>query len=209
MLRARSGLERAKVVASFRPRDFVAEWGLRKGLNDPTCGLSMGDTAEVLARELGITRAEQDAYALRSHRRATSARARLAEEIAAVVVPERGSPLAQDDAVREDQSLERLAKLRPVFARANGTVTAGNSCGVTDGACGLVVVSESRARRSLRDREDRGALAFVRGWSAAGVAPERMGLGPAAALPRALSAAGWRLDELDVVELNEAFAAQV
>src|SRR5205085_12178599 len=104
-------------------------------------------------------------------------------------------------AVRDDQTLEKLGKLRPAFAKAHGTVTPGNACGITDGACGLVVAEQGWAERFLRDRAGRDAqpLARIRAWSVAGVAPERMGLGPAAALPRALAAASWTLDELDVV----------
>ena len=110
----------------------------------------------------------------------------------------------RDDAVREDQSLERLGRLKPAFARSHGTVTAGNACGITDGACALVVAEESWAAE-----HGHAPLARIAAWSVAGVAPERMGLGPVAALPRALQAAGWSLADLERLEINEAFAAQV
>jgi acetyl-CoA C-acetyltransferase/acetyl-CoA acyltransferase len=203
---ARSAGARAVALARFRLGDLKPEIGLKLGLTDPTCGLSMGETAEVLARELGIGRAEQDEYALRSHRLAAAARARLAEEIVPVAVPETGAVLAQDDAVREQQTLEALGKLKPAFARSHGTVTAGNSCGITDGACALVVAERGWAARRWPDGAP---LARIVSWAAVGLDPERMGLGPAGALPAALGRAGWSLAEVDLLEINEAFAVQV
>ena len=208
--KARSLGQRLGALLRFRPADFKPRWGLQVGLTDPSCGLNMGQTAEILARELGISRLEQDMFALRSHERAGAARERLAEEIVPIVPPT-GTVHLHDDGIREDQSPERLAKLKPAFERAHGTVTAGNACGITDGAAALLVCEESWAQAHLAavGREGEGPLARIVGSAAAGVDPRRMGLGPTAALPRALEPAGWSLDELDLVEINEAFAAQV
>lgn len=210
LLRAKTPWARLGVLAGFRPADLRPEWGLQKGLSDPSCGLNMGETAEVLARELGISREEQDAFALRSHERAVAASDRLAEEIVPVPVADTGRVLGRDDAVRPEQSLEQLARLRPAFDRRHGSVTAGNACGITDGACALVVAERGWAERHAARR--RGApqpLARVAAWSVAGVDPRRMGLGPARALPMALAEASWSLADVDLLEINEAFAAQV
>lgn len=181
--------------------------GLKEGLTDPVCGLNMGETAEVLARELGITREEQDAFALRSHQRATEAQraGRLREEIVPVPVPPDYERLAaRDNGVRENQTLEALAKLRPVFDRRYGTVTAGNASQITDGAAAVVVAGAGYVR-------DRGlkALGRLAGWGVAGLEPERMGLGPSRSTPPALKRAGLAMKEIGLVEMNEAFAAQV
>ncbi|MEM7248845.1 MAG: thiolase family protein [Acidobacteriota bacterium] len=204
LARSKSVGAKISTALSFRARDFKPEIALLQGLTDPTCGLSMGQTAEVLARELGIGRDEQDAHAVLSHQRAAKAAERLAAEIVPVVSPGAKTTITADDAVRPEQSVAQLAKLRPVFARQRGTVTPGNACSVTDGACALLVADEAWA-------EKRGLTPLARlvTHSVAGVAPERMGLGPAAALPRALKSAGWTLDELGLVEINEAFAVQV
>lgn len=208
--RAKGAPARAAALARLRPADFKPEWGILKGLTDPTCGLNMGETAEVLARELGITRGEQDAFALQSHQRAVASRARLAQECVPVVAPAAAGMLVQDESVRDDQSLERLGRLKPSFARSQGSVTPGNACGISDGACALLVAERSWAERMARSRGGApGAFVTIRGFAWAGVAPERMGLGPASALPRAMDAAGWALADLDLLEINEAFAVQV
>ncbi len=117
------------------------------GLTDAVCGLNMGETAEVLAKEHGITREEQDAFALRSHQRVTMARKKLAEEIVPVPIPPKFQAMAvQDNGVRENQTMEALAKLKPYFDRKFGTVTAGNSSQITDGGAATLVMSASAAR---------------------------------------------------------------
>jgi len=181
--------------------------GLREGLTDPVCGLNMGETAEVLAREFGITRAEQDAFALRSHQRATEAEraGRLREEIVPVPIPPDYERLAtRDNGVRESQTLEALAKLRPVFDRRYGTVTAGNASQITDGAAALVVAGSDYV-----DAHGLKPLGRIAGWGVAGLEPERMGLGPSRSTPQALKRAGVSMKEIDLVEMNEAFAVQV
>ncbi|KAA0252595.1 MAG: thiolase family protein [Acidobacteria bacterium] len=179
--------------------------GLKQGLTDPVCGLNMGETAEVLAKEGKISREEQDAFALRSHQRAAASREKLAEEIVAVPLPPDFAKLAtEDNGVRESQSAEALAKLRPFFDRKFGSVTAGNSSQITDGGAALVVVSEEFLKR--RKLKPLGRLA---GWGFGGLEPERMGLGPSRSTPPALEAAGVAMKDVGLVELNEAFAAQV
>jgi acetyl-CoA acetyltransferase family protein len=195
---------RLSAATRFRPKHFKPEIGLQQGLTDAVCGLNMGETAEVLAKEHGITREAQDEFALRSHRRVTLARAKLAEEIVPVPVPPRFAEMAvEDNGVRENQSMEALAKLKPYFDRKFGTVTAGNSSQITDGgAATLVMSAKAAATHGLRP------LGKVRGFAFVGLEPERMGLGPAVATPLALKRAGISWKDIGLVEINEAFAAQ-
>lgn len=202
---AKDAPSRIAAAAKFRPRHFKPDIGLQMGLTDAVCGLNMGETAEVLAKEHGITREEQDAFALRSHQRVTTARTRLAEEIVPVPIPPKYDAVAlQDNGVRENQTLEALAKLRPFFDRRFGTVTAGNSSQITDGGAATLVMSASAAK-------SRGyaPLARIRGFAFCALEPERMGLGPAVATPLALKRAGVSWEDIGLVEINEAFAAQV
>ncbi|HKA37382.1 MAG TPA: thiolase family protein [Thermoanaerobaculia bacterium] len=197
--------ERLAAASKFRPRHFKPDIGLQMGLTDAVCGLNMGQTAEILAKEHGITREEQDAFALRSHQRVTVARAKLAEEIVPVPIPPAYDSMAvQDNGVRENQTMEALGKLRPFFDRKFGTVTAGNSSQITDGGAATLVMSASAARA-------RGytPLGRIRGFAFCALEPERMGLGPAVATPLALKRAGVEWKDVGLVEINEAFAAQV
>jgi 3-oxoadipyl-CoA thiolase len=168
---------------------------------------SMGETGENVAARYGVSREDQDAFALRSHQRAVAAAeaGKLAEEIAPIEAPRgRETVLVEaDEGPRPDASLETLAKLRPVF-REGGSVTAGNASTLNDGAACLLIGSERAA-------EELGAepLARVVSTGVAGVDPAYMGIGPVAAVPRALAAAGLTVEQLDLVELNEAFASQV
>jgi 3-oxoadipyl-CoA thiolase len=168
---------------------------------------SMGETGENVAERYGISREDQDAFALRSHQRAVAAAeaGKLAEEIVAIEAPKgRETVLVEaDEGPRPDASLEELAKLRPVF-REGGTVTAGNASTLNDGAACLLIASEQGARRLGAE-----PLARVVSFGVAGVDPAYMGIGPVAAIPRALAAADLSLDQIDLVELNEAFASQV
>jgi len=196
---------RVAAASHFRPRHFKPEIGLQMGLTDPVSGLNMGETAELLAKEHGITREEQDAFALRSHQRAAAARSRLAEEIVPVPIPPDYADIAlADNGVRENQTMEALAKLKPYFDRKFGTVTAGNSSQITDGGAALLLMSGQAARaRGYRP------LGRIRGSAFASLEPERMGLGPAVAVPMALERAGVAWADIGLVEFNEAFAAQV
>jgi 3-oxoadipyl-CoA thiolase len=168
----------------------------------------MGETAENVAERYGVTRAAQDEFALDSHRRAVTAveSGRFDDEVVPVPVPQpKGDPLTvhSDEQPRPDTSLEKLARLRPAF-REGGTVTAGNSSGINDGAACLVLATKERARELGRE-----PLARVVSVGAAGVDPAYMGVGPVPATRKALERAGLTVKDLDLVELNEAFAAQV
>jgi acetyl-CoA acyltransferase len=166
----------------------------------PGALITMGQTAECVARKYGVSRADQDAWALRSHRRAVDARARgvFDEEIAIEAASTRA-----DDGIRADTSLEKLAALKPAFAD-DGTVTAGNACPMNDGAAALVVATPERARALGLSPLGR-YVAYATG----GVDPALMGIGPVEAVPKALARAGLALEDVDRVELNEAFASQV
>lgn len=205
LARAKTPLKKLAALASFRPADFSPRIGLRLGLSDPVSGLNMGETAEIVARENGITREEQDAFAVRSHERATAAQEKLNAEICPVFLPRNGGKaVTRDNGPRTDQSVGVLAKLRPVFEKNLGTVTAGNSSQITDGAVALLVMSERRAAE-LGFKP----LGRLLGYAYVGCDPARMGLGPVGAIKKANERTGLTLADADVIEINEAFAAQV
>jgi len=205
--RAKTLGQRLKGFLKFRLRHFKPIIGLQVGLTDGFCGLNMGQTAEVLAREFMISRQEQDEFALMSHQRATKAteEGKLREEIIPVYVPPTYEErVDEDNGIRKNQSLEALAKLRPVFDRHNGTITAGNASQLTDGAAAVVVMSYEKARELGYQ-----PLGFIRGYSYAGLDPSRMGLGPSFAVPKLLKKTKVQWKDIQLLELNEAFAAQV
>jgi acetyl-CoA C-acetyltransferase len=178
----------------------------RDGLLDPLCGLIMGETAENLVERYDISREEQDELALESQRKAQAGTAARAAEIVAVDAPgPKGSvvTVTVDEHPRPETTAQALAELRPVF-RDGGSVTAGNSSGITDGAAAMVLMSETRARA-----EGRQPIARVIGMSWAGVPPEIMGIGPVPATKKVLESTGLSLADIDLIEINEAFAAQV
>jgi 3-oxoadipyl-CoA thiolase len=194
---------------SMKIEDTTLGWRFVNPLMKELYGAeSMAETAENVAAEFKVSREDQDAFALRSHRRALAAidAGILAEEIVPVSVPQRrGEPLFvdRDEQPRPDTSLEALAKL-PGVVRADGTITAGNASGVNDGACALVLASEEAAKRhGLTPR------ARVVASAAVGVAPRIMGMGPHPATLKVLAKAGLALADMDLIELNEAFASQV
>ena len=203
LARTKTFMQRAQAIAAFRPSDFKPRIGLLLGLTDPVCNLNMGETAEVLARESGTSRAVQDAFALQSHVRAAAAHGKLAEEICPVFQAD-GKAVTQDNGIRENQTTEALAKLKPQFDRRNGTVTAGNASQITDGAVALLVMSESRAAELGFT-----PLGALTGYAYAGCDPVRMGLGPVFAIAQAEAQTGLKLVDADIIEINEAFAAQV
>ena len=180
----------------------------RDGFLCPLCGQLMGETAENLVREYGILRAEQDAYAAESQRRAAEASAsdRFADEIAPVVIAgKKGNvTVEKDEHPRAGTTVESLAKLSPVFDAEKGTVHAGNSSGITDGAAALILATEEEAQKAGVE-----PLARVVAWTSAGVEPARMGIGPVPAIRALLAKTGRKLADIDLIELNEAFAAQV
>ncbi|HKA24130.1 MAG TPA: thiolase family protein [Candidatus Eisenbacteria bacterium] len=204
--RAKSFPAKVSALLGLRPHDFAPRVAIAEGLTDPVCGLNMGETAENLAKEYRISREAQDEFALLSHQRAVAATdaGRLAEETTPFYIAPKYTPLTEDFGPRRNQTLEALAKLKPYFDRRHGTVTVGNSCPVTDGACALLVMEETRARA-----EGYRPLGRIRSFSFAGCDPARMGLGPAYATPLALDRAGLRLSDIELIEINEAFAAQV
>ena len=202
-----------------------ARWGLkmgnvelvdgmyRDGFLDPLSGLIMGETAENLARQYEITRDEQDAFALRSQQRAAAAidSGRFDAELTPVEIKgRRGEPLTleRDEHPRADTTLESLKKLPPVFDKKSGTVTAGNSSGITDGAAAVVVIGEE-ALKEANHVAGIAPLARIVDYEVAGVAPEVMGIGPVPAIRALLARQNLTLDSIDLIELNEAFAAQV
>ncbi|MGQ0571916.1 MAG: thiolase family protein, partial [Armatimonadota bacterium] len=180
----------------------------------PDVFLSMGLTAEIVSKRYNVSREDQDRFALRSHRNAMAAQqsGKFDDEIVPVTttrwITEDGRPrseevvLSADEGIRSDSTLDALGKLKPVFAR-DGVVTAGNSSQTSDGAAAAVVMSAERA-----EQMDLEPLAIFRSFAVAGVSPEEMGIGPVKAIPKALAQAGLRLQDVDVIELNEAVAAQ-
>jgi acetyl-CoA C-acetyltransferase len=197
-----------------------ARWGMRMGhtelvdgmyrdgFNDPLSGLVMGETAEVLARHYEISRDAQDEYALRSQHRAAAANAagRFDAERLALEIEDRKGQVTMfttDEHVRAPTAIEDLRKLAPVFAQ-DGTVTAGNSSGITDGAAAITVLSETALKES-----DARPLARIVDYEIVGVPPEIMGIGPVPAVRAILARQNLSLSEIDLVEINEAFAAQV
>lgn len=173
-------------------------------VTDPFGGYPMGHTGELVAERYGVSRADQDAFAATSQARAGAAitAGHFDAEIVPVTPPKADAPFARDEHPRPDTTVEALAKLRPVF-KEGGTVTAGNAAGINDGAAALVLARESEAaRRGLEPR------LRLRAWAVSGIDPEVMGYAPALAIPKALGKAGLTLADIDLVELNEAFASQ-
>jgi acetyl-CoA acyltransferase len=203
--KARSLGARLRAFAKVRPRDFVP---VTPAIAEPSTGESMGQSAEKMAKENNISREEQDRLALMSHQRAAAATSdgRLTREI----VPwfggaERAEPVTSDNGIRPDTSLEQLAQLKPVFDRKYGSVTAGNSSPLTDGASAVLLMAEEKAQALGYQ-----PLAYIRSYAGAAVDPGwQLLMGPAYAVPKALDRAGISWKELGAVEIHEAFAAQV
>lgn len=180
---------------------------LVEGLTDPFVGKNMGETAEILAKEFNISREEQDEYAMKSHHKAAAAQSNgtFAQEITPVFLPPKYNEVVSEDVgPRANQSMEALGKLKPFFDKRTGTVTAGNACPITDGAAMVLLMSRERAE-ALGYKP----IARIRSYAFAGLEPERMGLGPVYSTPLALKRAGLTMKDIDLIELNEAFAAQV
>ena len=203
--RARSLGDRLKIISSLRPKDFTPN---PPALKEPTTGLTMGESAELMAQKNGISREAQDRVALESHRRAAAAweAGKFDQEVMHVAVPPAYERIAtRDNIVRKDTTLEALAQLKPVFDRKYGTITAGNASPLTDGAAALIVMSEEKAR-SLGIRP----LGFVKAYAYAALDPrDQLLQGPAYAAPVALDRARLGLKDMDLVDMHEAFAAQI
>jgi acetyl-CoA C-acetyltransferase/acetyl-CoA acyltransferase len=206
LAKAKTPMQKLGQMLKFRPADFAPKISLQLGLSDPVCGCNMGQTAELLARDWKISREQQDEFALQSHQRAAAAKARLAEETWPVYPRGgRNSPaVTEDNGVRESQTMEALAKLRPVFEKRGGTVTAGNASQITDGAVALLVMNEAGLRRTGLTPMGR-----LIDYAYAGCEPARMGLGPVYAIAKAEKRSGLGLKDAELIEINEAFAAQV
>lgn len=204
----KADVKQIKALLSGNMRDeYFPVISVMMGLTDPFVGINMGQTAEILAKEWGLTRETQDKFALRSHQLASKAmkEGRMREEIAPVyLAPEYKEVISDDIGPRETQTMEALAKLKPFFDKATGSITAGNSCPITDGAAMVLMMSREKAE-ALGYKP----LATIRSYGFAGLEPERMGLGPVYSTPVALKRAGLSMKDIGLVELNEAFAAQV
>jgi len=206
-MKAKSTGAKIAAFSKLRPADLKPIIGLQLGLTDPICDLNMGETAEVLAKEFLISRHEQDSFALLSHQRAEQATVlgKFRDELVPVFPPPaHNKPVDEDNGIRKGQTMAALSKLRPFFDRAWGTVTAGNSSQITDGAAMLLMMSAKKAKQLGYQ-----PLGYVRSYASAGLDPARMGLGPAAATPLALKKAGVDFDAVQLIEINEAFAAQI
>ena len=200
--RARTLGDRLRLLAQVRPRHFVP---VVPAIAEPSTGLTMGQSAEKMAKENGISREDQDGWALRSHQLAHAGHqdGRLAAEIAPF--PTRAGAAAEDNGVRADTSLDRMQALRPVFDREHGSVTAGNASPLTDGASAVLLMSEEKARAL-----GYAPLAFVRAHALAAVDPgAQLLMGPVYAVPRALERAGLAWTDIGLIEMHEAFASQV
>src|SRR5262249_9538031 len=207
LARAKNLSQKLGVLTSFRATDFQPRIGLQLVLCDPVSGFNMGQTAENLSRDFHIGRGEQDNFAMESHHKAVAGRDRRRQEIIPVYLPKaKKSPAFMDDdnGPRENQTMDALAKLKPVFEPGTGTVTAGNSSQITDGAAALLMMTERALRRTGLT-----PLGRLEGYAYAGLDPSRMGLGPVHAIHRAEQKTGLSLTNAGIIEINEAFAAQV
>jgi acetyl-CoA acyltransferase len=202
--KAKSFGQKLTAAAAFRPHLLQP---LLPNVFDPLCDLTMGQTAELLAREFAISRQRQDLFALQSHQRASAARQKGyfdSEIIPLPIPPQYGTFQNFDDSIRDDSAIAALASLKPVFNKLTGTVTAGNASPLTDGAVALLLLSEDKARKLGYK-----PLGYFVADHYAGLEPSRMGLGPVFASAKALADRGISLKEIDLIELNEAFAVQV
>ncbi len=201
--RARSGGQKLKILSRLRPGDLVP---VPPAVQEYSTGLSMGETAEQMARDRGITREEQDAFAHRSHSLAAEAwnSGKLDGEVMHAAVPPYKDTMVRDNVVRFDSDLAGYAKLRPAFDRRYGTLTAANSTPLTDGASAVILMSESRARELGYE-----PLGYIRSHAFAAIQVDHdMLMGPSYATPKALDRAGLKLSDMDLIDMHEAFAAQ-
>ncbi len=207
LFKAKTAGQRLALFTKFKFKFFKPIIGLQLGLTDGFCGLNMGETAEILAREFKINREEQDRFAMISHNKAEKATEQgiLPEEIMPLAVPPKYEQVVdKDNGIRQGQSMEALAKLRPVFDRHNGTVTAGNASQITDGAVMLLVMEEEKAK-ALGYRP----LGRIKSFAFTGLDPARMGLGPVYSTKLVMEKSGMKISDMQRIEINEAFAAQV
>lgn len=207
LMKAKSPAAKLKVMAGFRPHFLAPIIAIEQGLTDPFCGKNMGETAETLAREFNISRKDQDEFANRSHHLTAAATkaGKFREEILPITAgPKLDKMIADDIGFRENSTVEGLGKLKPYFEKETGTVTVANSCPLTDGGSMWLLCSEEAVKKYNLD-----PMAKMIDYHFHGLEPERMGLGPVLATHGVLKRAGLKLSDIDLFELNEAFAAQV
>ncbi len=207
MMKAKTMGEKIAAMSSFRPSFLAPIIAVEQGLTDPFCGLNMGQTAELLARELKITREMQDTFSNNSHMKAIAAtkEGRFKDEILPITVGGTLNKLLVNDVgPRENSTVEGLGKMKPYFEKKSGTVTVGNSCPLTDGGSALLFASEEAVKKyNLKP------MAKLTDYHFHGLEPERMGMGPLLAMDGVMRRTGLTLSDFDLFELNEAFAAQI
>lgn len=207
LFKAKSVGEKLQVLSSFRPHYLTPIIAIEVGLTDPFCGLNMGQTAEVLAREFGITRLEQDTFANESHHKAIAAQAsgKFKDEILPITIGGKLNKLLSEDVgPRGNSTVEGLGKMKPYFDKKSGTVTVGNACPITDGGSALLFASADAVKKyNLKP------IARMVDYHFHGLEPERMGMGPLLAMDGVMRRANMKLEDFDLFEINEAFAAQV
>jgi acetyl-CoA acetyltransferase family protein len=208
LFKAKTIGQKLAAISKFRPSFLSPIVGIQQGLTDPISGLIMGCTAEVVAKDFKITREEQDQFALESHNKAEKAinAGIFKDEIVPIHNndPKNGKMIEGDEGVRKGQTLEALAKLKPFFEKNTGTVTVGNSSQITDAACAMIVMKESKAKELGLE-----VLGYLKEFTYAGLDPTRMGLGPVFAASKLFDKTGLSLADMELIEINEAFAAQV
>lgn len=207
LMKAKSTAQKLKIFSTFRPNFLAPVIAIEQGLTDPFCGRNMGQTAETLARELGISRLEQDEFANLSHHKAAQATkdGKFREEILPLTAGAKLDKMIADDiGFRANSTVEGLGKLKPYFERETGTVTVGNACPITDGGSMWLLASEEAVKKHNLD-----PIARMVDYHFHGLEPERMGLGPVLATHGVMKRTGLKVSQMDLVELNEAFAAQV
>ena len=207
LMKAKTPADKLKALSTFRFPHLNPVIAIEQGLTDPFCGLNMGQTAEKLAREFGLTRQMQDEFAYNSHMKALKAQeeGRFADEILPIIAGEKLSHLvSKDNGPRPDSSMEKLAKLKPFFEKSTGTVTVGNACPITDGGSMWLLCSEDAVKKYNLE-----PMAKMVDFHFHGLEPDRMGLGPVLAMDGVFKRTNMSLKDMDLVEINEAFAAQV
>ncbi|MFT6332328.1 MAG: acetyl-CoA C-acetyltransferase/acetyl-CoA acyltransferase [Lentimonas sp.] len=212
LFKSRTIFQRISAIASFRLNFLKPIIGIQQGLTDPVSGMIMGCTAEVIAKNFAITRKEQDEYSVLSHNKAEKATKDgiFKDEIVPIFNNNEqiSKMIETDEGIRKKQNLKDLSKLKPYFEKNTGTVTVGNSSQLTDGAAAMIVMSESKAKE-LAKKYDLDIIGYLKDFAYAGLDPEVMGLGPVYATSKVLDKTGLKLKDIELIELNEAFAAQV
>ncbi len=207
LMKAKSPVEKMRIFSQFRPHFLAPVIAIEQGLTDPFCGRNMGQTAETLAREFGISRLEQDEFANASHHKTAAAtkEGKFRDEILPITAGEKLDKMVADDiGFRANSTVEGLGKLKPYFEKETGTVTVGNACPITDGGSMWLLASEEAVKKYNLD-----PIARMVDYHFHGLEPERMGLGPVMATHGLLKRTNMKLSDIDLFEINEAFAAQV